>query len=300
MIILLFVLWTEKSRFPTESGTAHRHGHNRTTRRQTDRLLSAEDTYPSAQTAGFLTYGSPPGRAFSCLHNGVCGRLPAYSDRIVRDLHPIPFYPPRRAALSMLSSCRKTYYANFSPLSRGGALLIQEHPRRVCQGMRRSMLRRRRARWASSSVMPFRAISRSLARSTTSRSSRLRRAAGGLRPPRPAEAAPPPRRAAPACLRGRGGGGVQGAPAPAPAGRGGQQQHRAEAGQLPGQLLRRPIRELIAAHHGGEPLLANQALDLIRGAAEQAGGRPGALQQLLESPAVFSPSKATTTVSTGP
>ena len=34
----------------------------------------------------------------------------------------------------MLSSCRKTYYANFSPLSRGGALLIQEHPRRVCQG----------------------------------------------------------------------------------------------------------------------------------------------------------------------
>ena len=34
----------------------------------------------------------------------------------------------------MLSSCQKTYYANFSPLSRGGALLIQEHPRRVCQG----------------------------------------------------------------------------------------------------------------------------------------------------------------------
>ena len=181
MIILLFVLWTEKSRFPTESGTAYRHGHNRTTRRQTDRLLSAEDTYPSAQTAGFLTYGSPPGRAFSCLHNGVCGRLPAYSDRIVRDLHPIPFYPPRRAALSMLSSCRKTYYANFSPLSRGGTLLVQEHPRRVCQGMRRSMLRRRRARWASSSVMPLRAISRSLARSTTSRSSRLRR--GGRRAP---------------------------------------------------------------------------------------------------------------------
>ena len=122
-----FVLWTEKSRFPAESGTAHRHGHNRTTRRQTDRLLSAEDTYPSAQTAGFLTCGSPPGRAFSCLHNGVCGRLPAYSDRIVRDLHPIPFYPPRRAALSMLSSCRKTYYANFSPLSRGGTLPVQEH-----------------------------------------------------------------------------------------------------------------------------------------------------------------------------
>lgn len=51
----------------------------------------------------------------------------------------------------------------------------------AARGMRRSMLRRRRARWASSSVMPLRAISRSLARSTTSRSSRLRR--GGRRAP---------------------------------------------------------------------------------------------------------------------
>lgn len=25
--------------------------------------------------------------------NGNCGLLPAYSDRIARDLHPIPFYP---------------------------------------------------------------------------------------------------------------------------------------------------------------------------------------------------------------
>lgn len=187
----------------------------------------------------------------------------------------------------MLSSCRKTYYANFSPLSRGGTLLVQEHPRRVCQGMRRSMLRRRRARWASSSVMPLRAISRSLARSTTSRSSRLRR--GGRRAPAssPSRSSSSTAASSSRLPAGRRGGGVQGAPAPAPAGRGGQQQHRAEAGQLPGQLLRRPIRELIAAHHGGEPLLANQALDLIRGAAEQAGGRPGALQQLLESPAVF-------------
>ena len=192
----------------------------------------------------------------------------------------------------MLSSCRKTYYANFSPLSRGGALLIQEHPRRVCQGMRRSMLRRRRA---------------------------------GGPPPRSCRSAPsaapwpapPPRAPHGSAEAGEGSGLAQpkqllhrGEQLP-PAGReaeesralrhqlqqaaGGQQQHRAEAGQLPGQLLRRPIRELIAAHHGGEPLLANQALDLIRGAAEQAGGRPELSSSSLSLRPFFSPSKATTT-----
>lgn len=36
--------------------------------------------------------------------NDICGRLPIYSDRIVRDSHPIPFYPPM-AALRGLFSC---------------------------------------------------------------------------------------------------------------------------------------------------------------------------------------------------
>ena len=63
-------------------------------------LLSAEDTHHgSLSRLPGLRIGAR--RAFS---PGVigrtmasCGRLPAYSDRIARDLHPISFYPSGEA-----------------------------------------------------------------------------------------------------------------------------------------------------------------------------------------------------------
>ena len=52
-------------------------------------------------TAGFLARGSLRCRAFSraavsgASRNGVCGPLPAHSDRIAREFHPVPYYPPK-------------------------------------------------------------------------------------------------------------------------------------------------------------------------------------------------------------
>lgn len=61
-------------------------------------LLSAEDTHHgSLSRLPGLRIGTR--RAFSPVLVGrtmaPCGGLPAYSDRIARDLHPISFYPSR-------------------------------------------------------------------------------------------------------------------------------------------------------------------------------------------------------------
>ena len=50
----------------------------------------------SGSPAGFLTCSSCAFRAFSrmfIIRNGTCERLAVHSDRIVRDFHPLPFYP---------------------------------------------------------------------------------------------------------------------------------------------------------------------------------------------------------------
>lgn len=53
-------------------------------------------------SAGFLALDSSLRRAFSPYGNGCCGQLLDHSDRIARDLHPIPFYLGFRQALNTL------------------------------------------------------------------------------------------------------------------------------------------------------------------------------------------------------
>ena len=64
-------------------------------------------------------------------------------------------------------------------------------------------------------------------------------------------------------------------------------QHVAGIVQILRQLLRRAVRELVAADHGGDALLAHQSPNLVSGTAEQTGGRAGALQNLLHPAAVL-------------
>ena len=67
--------------------------------------LSAEDSHLFSTGSRFpdLRIGAGP-RLLTDIAMTSCGWLPVYSDRIVRDFHPIPFYPPM-AALSGLCSC---------------------------------------------------------------------------------------------------------------------------------------------------------------------------------------------------
>lgn len=68
-------------------------------------ILSAEDSHLFSTGSRFpdLRIGAGP-RLLTDIAMTSCGWLPVYSDRIVRDFHPIPFYPPM-AALSGLCSC---------------------------------------------------------------------------------------------------------------------------------------------------------------------------------------------------
>ena len=53
---------------------------------------------------------------------------------------------------------------------------------------------------------------------------------------------------------------------------GGHHQHMAEGGQILIEQLRRAVRELIAAYHGGHLLLMDGAPHLVGGGTQQAGG----------------------------
>lgn len=69
-------------------------------------------------------------------------------------------------------------------------------------------------------------------------------------------------------------------------------QHMAEGGQILIEQLRRAVRELIAAYHGGHLLLMDGAPHLVGGGTQQAGGGTRPLQDLPDAPAVLGPGKS--------
>ena len=76
-----------------------------------------ELSLPYQQQAGFLTESSPPAAAFPEAKPPVTGAerqgsgLPYHSDEIVRDLHPLPFYPSRRAKAAEGTCCFSVQFA---------------------------------------------------------------------------------------------------------------------------------------------------------------------------------------------
>ena len=262
--------------------------------RQTDRPLCGRHLIPSAQTAGFLTYCvSPAGpRLLVSLHNGVCGRLPLTVTGSFGICTRFFYRPGGRHCPCYQVVERHT--TPIFPLCRAGRTPPSKSIRAASARGMRPMPAAGGPGGASSSVMPFRAISCSWPAPPPAPLGSAG-VAGGPGPAQPEAALH--RGEQRACLRGRRGGGVQALRHQLQQAAGASSSTVQKPG-VPRPALRRPIRELIAAHHGGERC-RDQALDPVRGAAEQAGGRPGAPPAAFESPAVFSPSKAMTTVSTG-